>query len=348
MMFAPDFGMMIVPGCNGVRGSITLFYLALIFGYTQRLPARALAALGLGAFLMGYALNLTRLCVLVIYYKIGLSWTSIQAYGVGIDYAIGCTIFLFATLSIGIAVRVYRQRHDILPETPLEAPERTSASLLPRAICFAALVLAFAIPQARAIVAAAQPKPTAEQVVAAMPPSVGSYRLTRTWTEHDTNGHVSLVMGDYTGPDSKRLTLGLWMGGESHFVANSKLYQGIRPQWNGAFDAMAQGSLPIHFLGNFYNDGVSRSYDAETACSSAGCRETLVLDKRTGLVFSAPSVAELAVAHTRRRLPILLRREWTDNAVPDAELRKSFEADARDFVSHLAIAPLIEQSGTYE
>jgi len=40
LMFAPDFGMFIAPGCNGIRGAITLGYLALVLGYLKRVSLR--------------------------------------------------------------------------------------------------------------------------------------------------------------------------------------------------------------------------------------------------------------------------------------------------------------------
>src|ERR1019366_18850 len=36
LMFTPDFGMFIAPGCNGIRGSITMGFIALIAGYVYR------------------------------------------------------------------------------------------------------------------------------------------------------------------------------------------------------------------------------------------------------------------------------------------------------------------------
>jgi len=39
-MFAPDFGMFIAPGCDGIRGAITLGYLALVLGYLKRVSLR--------------------------------------------------------------------------------------------------------------------------------------------------------------------------------------------------------------------------------------------------------------------------------------------------------------------
>jgi exosortase J len=342
--------MMIVPGCNGVRGAVTLGYLALIFGYTRRLSARALTGLTLGAFLMGYVLNLTRLCTLVIYYRVGLSVTSIQRYGVEIDYVIGCTIFLLATLGIGLAVRLYEERGAKAPLDVEPLSDSQPTGLRWRTASFSLLILVFLIPQMRAIASAAHPRPAERDVIAAMPAEVGTYRLTRTWTEHDTSGHIKLVLGDYfaaNAADSNRshLILGLWVDGSNHFVANSKLYQGIRPEWSGAFDAVSESGLPVHFAGNFYNDGVNRSYDAETACTASGCKENLVLDAKTGITFSSPDLAELALARTDRRLPILLRREWTDDQPSEAVMRAQFEADARDFIAHLSLEPLLQRAG---
>ena len=36
LMFTPDFGMFIAPGCNGIRGSVTMGLIALIAGYLYR------------------------------------------------------------------------------------------------------------------------------------------------------------------------------------------------------------------------------------------------------------------------------------------------------------------------
>ena len=36
LMFTPDFGMFIAPGCNGIRGAITMGFIALIAGYLYK------------------------------------------------------------------------------------------------------------------------------------------------------------------------------------------------------------------------------------------------------------------------------------------------------------------------
>ena len=46
LMFAPGFGMFIAPGCDGIRGAVTLGYLALILGYLYRFSMRARTLVG--------------------------------------------------------------------------------------------------------------------------------------------------------------------------------------------------------------------------------------------------------------------------------------------------------------
>src|SRR5271166_955594 len=65
MIFAPDFGMFIAPGCNGLRGAVAMGYLSLIIGYLAQLslPQRTLYCVC--AVALAYLLNLMRLCALV-------------------------------------------------------------------------------------------------------------------------------------------------------------------------------------------------------------------------------------------------------------------------------------------
>jgi exosortase J len=354
MMFAPDFGMQIVPGCNGVRGSITLFYLTLFFGYTRRLRPRILAMVSVGACLLGYVLNLLRLCILVIYYRIGTSVTSIQKYGVGVDYAIGCTLFLLATLTLGILIRSFED--DLQTDTdadrpiaPNKAPSR--ANVIARAACFMALV-AVSIGMERKSFANVTPlRPHDQDVGKLFPSSVGTYQLVRTYYENDSNGVATLALGDYEAPSqsahANRIVLGLWLASGYHQVAMSKLIQGLRPEWAGSFNAAIQPSLPVHFATSFYDDGISREYDAEAVCSNDGCWSYLYGSGKSGFKLVAPSLRDIFLAPTDKRLPILLRREWPDSeSAPSPELRAEFEVDARTFTSQLDLPALLQSAGS--
>ena len=363
LMFAPDFGMFIAPGCDGVRGSITLGYLALIFGYVRRLRPLALALTTLAAILLGYALNLLRLCVLVVYYRFGVSFPSIQEHGVGIDYAIGCTLFLFAAASLGLLIRSLEPGREAgIQKMATGAAVEESGSIQParpfryaavvRSISFLALCAVFIVPEVRSATSLSSMRPNEQVTLRTFPARVGAYSLTRTWAEHDGNGMIALAMAEYSAPPEtgntfNNFTLGLWVGSANHLVANSKFIRGEQANWTGSFDATAQQALPVQFVTSFYDDGISRQYDAESACSVSGCSGQLANASHKSFFSKAPAFSGLTFAPRGKRLPILLRREWLESdPAPPADLRAQFEADARLFMAQLDLRQLLVQDGS--
>jgi exosortase J len=118
LMFTPAFGMFIAPGCDGIRGSVTMGFVALIAGYIYRFRWYASALVVIGAILLGYVFNLVRLCMLVLYYIIALHFPSLQDKAENADYVIGAGLFLFATLLLFTVVHHLR---DARNSTVLEA-----------------------------------------------------------------------------------------------------------------------------------------------------------------------------------------------------------------------------------
>lgn len=110
MMFAPNLGMFIAPGCDGMRGMAAMMVLSLIIGYQHRLKIAAQCGFVIGSISLGYLLNLLRLCVVVVYYRIALSWTAIGAYGAEVDYVIGGCIFFAACLFMFYAPKLLKNR----------------------------------------------------------------------------------------------------------------------------------------------------------------------------------------------------------------------------------------------
>ncbi len=362
MMFAPDFGMFIAPGCNGVRGSITLGYLALFFGYARRLRPWTMALTTLTALLLGYALNFLRLCVLVIYYRIGIGFPPIQKHGAGIDYSIGCTLCLFATLGLGLLIRSLEPSTVAGIQRPKERLETGSSGFTPRArhsshiavarvLCFFVLVLVFIVQGLRSAPWHSVRRPNEQEVLGSFPVRVGPYRLNRTWAEHSSNGVIALAMAEYstssdTGNAAKSFTFGLWVGSANHLVADSKRIQGILAQWTGSFDATTLRAPPVHFITSFYDDGISRQYDAESTCSAHGCSDHFSDSNHRGFFFKAPELSDLAFAPGGNSLPILLRREWLDSdPTSSADLRAQFESDARLFIAQVDLQSLVVQDG---
>ena len=344
MMFSPDFGMFIAPGCNGVRGAVTLGFLALILGYVRSLRPVALACLTLAAVGSGYALNLLRLCVLVVYYRIGISNPSLQKYGAAVDYAIGCTLFLCAALGFRLVFGLLHpgsaghSNVGVSRSIPARRPSRYATAL--HALCFLSLTSSFVVKELDAARGPAWIRPSERTVLGHFPPRVGNYTLTRTWAEHASNGNLVMALGEYRTVPGSTLTLGLWMGAANHRVADSKRAQGELAQWTGSFDAVGRNALPVHFVTTFYDDGIGRHFDAESLCSESGCTGRLVDNSRGRVFFRAPALSDLA--SSGRWIPILLRREWPDTELsPSAQLRSNFEADARLFVANLDMAQLL-------
>ncbi len=105
LMFTPEFGMFIAPGCNGIRGAVTMGMIALIVGYLSRFRWQAHTAFVVAAILLGYLFNFVRLCTLVLYYILALHITRLQPHGEMADYIIGACLFLFATWLLTYIVR---------------------------------------------------------------------------------------------------------------------------------------------------------------------------------------------------------------------------------------------------
>src|SRR5277367_3810599 len=125
LMFTPEFGMFIAPGCNGIRGAVTMGFIALIAGYVYRFRWYAQAAVVLCAVLLGYVFNFARLCGLVLYYLVALHFTSLQHRAKLADYIIGACLFLFATFLLFYVIRRLGESPNQLK--PAAAKPRSSA-----------------------------------------------------------------------------------------------------------------------------------------------------------------------------------------------------------------------------
>src|SRR5260370_38781707 len=95
-MCSPRFGMFIAPACNGLRGAVAMGFIALVLGYVSELGAVRHIAYVIGAVIVGYALNLVRLCGLVLFYWLALRVQSVRGHAVGAHCFIGGLRFFLA------------------------------------------------------------------------------------------------------------------------------------------------------------------------------------------------------------------------------------------------------------
>jgi exosortase J len=350
MMFSPDFGMLIVPGCNGVRGSVTFAYLALIYGYTRRLRPAVLLGAGFAALLIGYGMNLLRLCLLVVYYRVGLSVPSIQPYGAGVDYAIGCTVFLLGTMALGFMIRALEPapaEEAVTVARPAVVPKTPSPRMFALAVACLVVVTVVPMVQARALFSPkAWREPDEAEMLRDLPDAVGAFRLVRSYTEHQysTGGKPILVLGEYVGPagadgQAARVTLGLYVASGYHRVIDSKVVRGLRPVWTGAFDADSAKGVPVALGTSLYDDGISRQFNAETNCTASSCENPMVTYQRF-------RVSDYLGSADGNRLPIVLRMEWPqEDATPVAVLQGRFEQTVRGFIGSMDMQALVARAG---
>ncbi len=105
LMFTPEFGMFIAPGCNGIRGAVTMGLIALVAGYLFRFRWRAHALVVVAAVLLGYVFNFLRLCVLVLYYMVALHFPRLQDAAENADYVIGAVLFFIAVYLLYVVIQ---------------------------------------------------------------------------------------------------------------------------------------------------------------------------------------------------------------------------------------------------
>ena len=279
LMFTPDFGMFIAPGCNGIRGSITMGFVALITGYVYRFRWYANALVVAGAILLGYVFNLARLCLLVLYYMVALHFPSLQDKAKNADYLIGATLFLIATLLLftvinrlrGTAdrdVQAAETERDVLPSRKLHVKHGQLAAM-------GAVVLLGCVGVARAFAVSNPFAPPVVDVSALhFPDRLGDYALVHTWEEGPPVAPVVYVWAEYTpSGGGTPIAIGVSPAPDWHDPVLCHSVRGENPAWHGQLEVATAGVVPISFTSALYNNGVTQYIEASTLCRDGSCGE---------------------------------------------------------------------------
>jgi exosortase J len=322
LMFTPEFGMFIAPGCNGIRGAVTMGFIALIAGYVYRFRWYAHAAVVAGAVLLGYVFNFARLCILVLYYLVALHFTSLQDKAEMGDYIIGAALFLLGTfLLFAVVRRLSESPGQIKPpamrSTALVEPA-TNPSLYLRFAAMLALVLFSCFGVARAYVhthsgSYAEQAKADQNAPAQFPAHVGGYTLSRTWNENVLGGPILFRWAEYV-PDSggTHVSIGLSPVLGSHDTLICHSARGEDPLWRDQLPFPTANSVVINFSGSFFNDGATQYLEATTICNGGSCGEYSSDRAHFGFVYSKPTSHALFSADPQRPIPILLKAETID------------------------------------
>jgi exosortase J len=338
LMFSPDFGMFIAPGCDGIRGAVTMGYVALILGYLKRVRPYIWAAYVAGAVLLGYLFNFIRLCVLVLYYRVALGHPDLEGVAKQADYVIGSCLFLIATLLFfWLASR--KQKSAVIASAAPASPARSlsARSVAFRCAAFVVTLLAFlSLPSSRLNSTYAS-KFDQASFAARMPKQIGSFSLTRTWYEQQSG--VPLVQaGAYSSPGSDEIILAVSIAPKTYFHDSNScwLARGLSPDLLTEQPFVVAGGESIHMSTGFYSDGVIQSIVVDTVCTPQTCTQYqgISFGKRLGFVFLDQQLGT-NTSPGQHPVSMMVRIDRLHTNEPKDAVQQALQSEAQKFLSGL-------------
>lgn len=354
LMFTPEFGMFIAPGCNGIRGAITLGLAAVVVSYLYRFRWYVYAPVVVGAVLLGYLFNFLRLCLLVVYYKIALPYPWLQHHAKIADYFIGACLF---TCALAVFFTIANKLRTDMPEETVGAAAqkdaaaaapassgRAGASLMMRVAAVLVMAGIFGVDvlhehRVQAAWQAEQPKPT-------LPQHIGSFTLQRTWDETQF-GVLVYTWGDYAAPGVNGAPGAHVMLGVSpqtvHDAEVCHLARGEDPTWHGQIIAPTAGG-PVELTAATYNDGVTQELEASTVCDGGACRQYSETTQHLTVIYARPHRGVPLEADVARPIPVMLKVESLDTMSPASVVEPQLAATLTGFLKQ---ANLLSLTGPY-
>ena len=348
LMFTPNFGMFIAPGCNGIRGAITLGMAAIVVGYIYRFRWTVYAPVVAGAVLLGYLFNFLRLCLLVVYYKIALPYPWLQVRATGADYIIGGCLFVGALAIFFTVANKLRRDLEEGAGLPKNAPEKLApgAPAVPYLAKVAAILLLSAIFGLDALhTYTAEAKALVQKpVLATMPQYIGAFTLVRTWNDTLFGGTIVYTWGDYApNGGGAHVALGIAPVFGVHDAEVCHIARGEDPTWHGQIAAISRAGT-VDLTAATYNNGATQWLEASTVCDGGTCRQFSQTSQHVTLVYSSPHRGLPLQADTTRSVPVLLKVETLDTTAPAATEEPILAAALAEF---LRVADLNQLTAPY-
>src|SRR6201996_9613353 len=343
LMFTPKFGMFIAPGCNGIRGAMTMGFIALIAGYLYRLRPRRWLLLTAGAVLLGYIFNFVRLCGLVMYYVIALRHPWLQDDAAMGDYILGACLFFGATILLFTVLLRWSPRSDIAqppsPEPlPLSSDVSWSRSLATRCVAFAVLIALGGVSYARAMMRRSSAPTVQNQSTGVFPVQVGEYRLQREWNETPETGALVFHWAQYTpagGGPAVSIGVSPVLGAHDTLLCHAA--RGEDWIWHGPL-TLPTTAGETSLSASLFNNGASQYLEAASICTATTCNQSSTERTRFGLIYSRPSTRNLLTLDPERPIPILLRAEIPDAALSPTQARTELTQSLTNFLAGADLA----------
>ena len=344
LMFTPDFGMFIAPGCNGIRGAVTLGMAALVIAYMYRFRWYLIAPIVAAAVLLGYLFNFVRLCLLVVYYQIALPYPWLQERARGADLILGGCLFAMALWGFfAVADRLRRPAPTkALPTHLITAAD--ARGLLARALAMVALATVFGVDTVHAQHEAQAHTPR----LPSMPAQLGTYRLVRTYQDTLLNGVVVYAWGEYAVPDPApgvhggRVALGFSPELDIHDAEVCHIARGEDPT---SHDQLTVPTLAgdVALVGATYNNGTVQSLEASTVCDGGQCGQFTHSGGGATLVYAHPHRALPMQWAPVRPVPVLVKVENSQAYLPVSVVGPQMTAQLKSFLADVNLAELASQ-----
>ena len=346
LMFTPEFGMFIAPGCNGIRGAITLGLAAIVVSYLYRFRWYVYAPVVVGAVLLGYLFNFVRLCLLVIYYTLAVPHPWMQNHGLIADYMIGGCLFVGAlAIFFTVADKLRNDLKDVLPNPGLETPyrDRHARPLLLKvgAVLVMAAIFGVDVVHEQRVDAVAS---ASAQTLPKLPEHVGNFTLVRTWDESQF-GVLVYTWGEYAAPAAANSTARahVMLGVSPQTVHDAEvchIARGEDPTWHGQIVTATTGG-EVELTAAAYNDGVTQRLEASTVCDNGACRQYSETSQHVTVIYARPHRGVPLQSNTMRPIPVLLKVESLDTMSPVSVVEPQLAATLTEFLKGADLSALI-------
>jgi exosortase J len=343
IMFSPSTGMFIAPGCDGLRGSITLGLTAVVIAYYYRFRWTLFLPLVVAGVLLGYVFNFLRLCAMVIYDKITVSYPRLGPHEELADHSVGACIFVLALAIFFWAVEKLRRPATAVPPAPrADVPAWPVLSKAAAVLLLAAVFGADYLHSSRA-------QTPLSSVMPPLPASIGPYHLVRTWHDETYEGVVVYSWGEYVGPDKPSATLGGQpVAGDHVSLGISPLLsihdaevchiaRGEDPTWHGQVET-ATPSGPVALTAAMYNNGAVQKLEESTVCDGGSCQQYSQTGEHITLVYARPHKELPMQSVAARPVPVLLKVESPDVTAPVDVAEAKMAAQIAEFLKSADLA----------
>ncbi len=346
LMFTPDFGMFIAPGCNGIRGAVTMGMIALIVGYLYRFRPSVHVVFVAGAVLLGYVFNFVRLCTLVLYYIVALRITHLQSQAEMGDYIIGACLFLVGVwLMFAVVRRAAHDAPDVREDSRAPAPAAVVSRGSVLRLAAMLLVVLSGVGRLARATEAKRGSAAATPPAAAFPIRLGGYALTRTWPEAMTGGPLLFEWADYAPADTKaadttHIAVGVSPVLGSHDTSICHSARGEDPIWREQLTTTTASGVLTSFNASFFNSGASQWLEVTTVCNGERCGEYNAGTTQLGLIYSRPAARSVFSQSPERPIPVMLKAETAETALPADVARQQLLTSMRAFLAGVRLEDL--------